>query len=91
MFNEHYSLTFQVSFDYENDTNFFSLLPPYSYSKMMAFLKDSLKTSQERTDLTITLKTISYSLSNTQVPYLTIGSPEPSKKNIIILARQHPG
>lgn len=41
LFNEHYTLTFEAHFDYENDTNFFSLLPPYSYSKMMAFLQDS--------------------------------------------------
>lgn len=37
------------------------------------------------------MSTIAYSLGNTQVPYVTISSHEPSKKNIVILARQHPG
>jgi murein tripeptide amidase MpaA len=37
------------------------------------------------------MTTIAYSLGNTQVPYITISSNEQSKKNIVILARQHPG
>ena len=37
------------------------------------------------------MRTIAYSLGNTQVPYVTISSHDPSKKNIVILARQHPG
>ena len=40
-YNEHYTLTFEVTFDYENDLNFFSLLPPYSYSKLTNFLLES--------------------------------------------------
>jgi len=37
------------------------------------------------------LSTIAYTLTNTQVPYITISSHQASKKNILILARQHPG
>lgn len=57
----------------------------------MHFLSESKQTCSQNTDIKFDLKTISYSLSNTQVPYLTIGSAESSKKNIIVLARQHPG
>lgn len=43
----------------------------------------------DRNDLKLSLSTIAYTLTNTQVPYITISSHQASKKNILILARQH--
>ena len=91
-FVEHYTLTFEATFEYENDTNYFSLIPPYSYSKLIKFLQESKRLFHDKNGIKFQYKTLAYTLSNTQVPYVTISKgEEPSKKNIIVLARQHPG
>lgn len=89
--NLFYTLSFDITFSYENDLTFISLLPPYSYSKLINFLHESKLSSELRDNFNFDLSTIGYSLSNTQVPYVTISSNDNCKKNILILARQHPG
>jgi murein tripeptide amidase MpaA len=54
-------------------------------------LQEAKSSSIDRKQFKFEMSTISYTPGNTQVPYVTISSLEPSKKNIIILARQHPG
>lgn len=88
---QYYTLSFDVTFEHHNDVCSFSLLPPYSYSRLTNFLKSSEEGCRERRDINFEMKTIAYTLANTQVPYVTISGRQPSKKNILIMARQHPG
>ena len=85
-------LPFRLLFNMKMILIFFSLIPPYSYSKLISFLQSSSITVSDKSNINFDYKTIAFTLSNTQVPYVKISNRlNASKKNIIILARQHPG
>lgn len=88
---QHHTLSFELDFEHHDDLVLVALLPPYSYSRLTRFLLDAQTTSTARPDLAVALTTVAHSLTSTQVPYLTVSAKNPSKRNIIVLARQHPG
>lgn len=68
---------------------------PYSYSKMISFLKEAELIAQEDplNTLQFSIKSVCTSLCGNDVPEVTISrkSEEEKKKMIIVMARQHPG
>jgi cytosolic carboxypeptidase protein 2/3 len=66
-----YCLTFDLRFNEDDDFLTVSAGPPYSYSRLIRQLRD-FKEIGQRNGLEWSQRTIAYTLSNNQVPYLVI-------------------
>ena len=64
---------------------------PYSYSKLMHFVRSQQEKVRQTPDLCYELSTVAYSLSNNAVPMIQLTRNTAASKVIVVMARQHPG
>lgn len=64
---------------------YFAYFAPYSYDRHLDLLH------MAQTEHHCTLETLGHTLDNNDMSLLTFGEPEEGKKNIWVIARQHPG
>lgn len=84
----YHTLQFSLTFEYPNDYVTVSACPPYSYSRLILAVEELQRLVSPPVE--VQCVSIARSLSNTQVPYLTISKGKPGNKpNIVIIARQH--
>lgn len=87
---------FRIPSEFDGDTLSFNVLPergsmyfayfaPYSYDRHLDLLH------MAQTEHHCTLETLGHTLDNNDMSLLTFGEPEEGKKNIWVIARQHPG
>ncbi|GEA59353.1 M14 family metallopeptidase [Vibrio comitans] len=69
----------------EHDSMYFAYFAPYSYDRH----QDLLHSAQ--THPACKLETLGHTLDNNDISLLTIGEPNPEKKNVWVIGRQHPG
>ncbi|KAL1493057.1 hypothetical protein ABEB36_011196 [Hypothenemus hampei] len=91
----HYVLSFSFGFDKEEEIFQFALAPPYSYSKLQAFLSVLEKKASYLKD-NFSRELLVESVQKRRVDLLTIGSlenarPQSKKRIVCIMARTHPG
>ncbi|XP_037932330.1 cytosolic carboxypeptidase Nna1-like [Teleopsis dalmanni] len=92
--NASFTLTFNIEFQYDNDTVYFAHCYPYTYSDLQDYLmniqKDPIKSKFCK------LRLLCRSLAGNNVYYLTVTAPSPDehslrrKKSIVVSARVHP-
>lgn len=88
----YYCLSFDFKFGDPNEVYCFAELPPYSFTKQIAFLKGLESSSCEGT--TVRVETLCRSLSGLEVPLVTITDerfPSVTKQSLLIVGRVHPG
>ena len=90
---KYYALSFEVTFQHENDYVCLAMNIPYSYSRLIHNLKICESLAEQEEDRIWKMETIAYSICNNAVPCVTIETSKEVKprKMIIFLARQHPG
>lgn len=74
-----YTLSFSLTFPYENDYVMVAMNLPYSYSRMMGFLKGQAErvggineARRGKNKVRFEVRTVGYSLSNISVPMVTV-------------------
>ena len=91
----YYTLTFNITFQHDNDTVYFAHSYPYTYSDLMRYL-DRIE-ADPRTNVHFQRKLLCQTLAGNPCDMLTItnfnDSPEKikGKKGLVISARVHPG
>ncbi|XP_060516211.1 cytosolic carboxypeptidase 6 [Cylas formicarius] len=91
----NYILSFCFGFDREDDVFQFALAPPYSYSKLQAFL-GLLEKKAAYLNERFSRDLLSNSIQKRRVDILTIGcldksNPKSKRRVVAIMARVHPG
>lgn len=90
-----YTLSFSLIFEEERDYVLIAMNLPYSYSKLMEYLrKEQSLLESNPSEVRMRVETIGYSLSNNAVPLVMVEPKQKhatSKKLIVVSARQHPG
>ncbi|XP_019764903.2 cytosolic carboxypeptidase 6 [Dendroctonus ponderosae] len=92
----HYIFSFSFGFDKEEDIFQFALAPPYSYSKLQAFLPVLDKKASHLKE-SFSRELLANSVQSRRVDLITIGSLDPAPKSkakrriVFIMARIHPG
>ncbi|EAR82912.1 zinc carboxypeptidase family protein (macronuclear) [Tetrahymena thermophila SB210] len=92
-----YQLSFEYEFLYENDTVWFAFCVPYTFTKLIKFLKETMKQHHSQNKDFITEEKLCQTMSGIDVPLLTVTDnvdmtiPYKDRKVALISARIHPG
>jgi hypothetical protein len=88
----YYCLSFEISFENEEDLVYIAYNYPYTYSKMIAFTDDLVTNSASNEEISVIKKVLCYSVSNNAIPYLIIEHKYcKSGKIVLCIGRQHGG
>ena len=91
-----YTLSFSHTFTYENDTVFFALAVPYTYTRLLRFLSNLESSLPDHTKIAYRREELCKSVGGLSVPKLIITAPKNSgleiykRKAIVITGRVHP-